>query len=85
MYRLFDASGVLLYVGCTTVDLAKRLSAHHCQTLPWWSNVARTEQTQYERHEDALLAERRAIWHERPAGAQLDTQQGREHQARTME
>lgn len=41
LYRLFDAGGVLLYVGIT-LDPARRFKEHR-KVQPWWSQVARRE------------------------------------------
>lgn len=38
IYRIYDASGVLLYLGCT-VNVEQRLKAH--RRKPWWPQVAR--------------------------------------------
>lgn len=66
LYRVFDASGALLYIGCT-VDIKRRLKEHRKRSrLNWWPATARVDQTFYERHEDALREERRAIAREQP-------------------
>jgi predicted GIY-YIG superfamily endonuclease len=41
VYRLFDAAGALLYVGCTH-DPKKRLRSH-ARKQPWWPEVARVD------------------------------------------
>lgn len=64
VYRAFDASGRLLYVGCT-VDLAAR-SAEHSKTAPWWLFHDRIVAVGYADHQEALAAEEAAIAAEHP-------------------
>lgn len=66
LYRFYDRTGVLLYVGIT-VDFETRMAAHS-KDKAWWSQVDR-KATHVEYHDcrrDALDAERDAIRAERP-------------------
>lgn len=63
VYRLFDASGQLLYVGVTE-NVRQRWIAHGAK--PWWPLVARHLLAPYESRDEALAEELRAIRAERP-------------------
>jgi predicted GIY-YIG superfamily endonuclease len=64
LYRLFDASGVLLYVGISG-RWATRL-AQHAARQGWWDEVAKVTREPFESREDALAAEAAAIKREHP-------------------
>lgn len=64
LYRIFDTSGVLLYVGITT-DLARRLAAHKSDAR-WRGQIARVSTESFPTAALAALAEIRAILLERP-------------------
>lgn len=64
LYRFFDASDVLLYVGIT-VDLGARFKKHGGDK-PWWGNVDRIGIDHFATRKEALDAERKAIKEERP-------------------
>lgn len=64
LYRFYDATGDLLYVGIT-VDPGKRLT-RHSGDKPWWNEVARVELEQHPTRSAVLAAERLAIANERP-------------------
>jgi hypothetical protein len=59
VYRLFDADGRLLYVGCTG-NLSQRLH-HHRLYRPWWSEVSLTMVEHFDTKAEALATEREAI------------------------
>jgi predicted GIY-YIG superfamily endonuclease len=64
LYRLFDASGVLLYVGITR-NIPVRFARHEAEK-DWWPQVARKMATLYGSREDAEKAESAAIDTEAP-------------------
>jgi predicted GIY-YIG superfamily endonuclease len=66
LYRFFDRTGVLLYVGIT-VDFAVRM-ATHAKEKDWWPQVERsaTRVEYYDSRRAALDAERDAIKNEKP-------------------
>lgn len=64
VYRLFDETDRLLYVGITC-DLALRL-ADHKLCKPWWSVVVRVEVEMFSSRAEALAEERDAIATEVP-------------------
>lgn len=65
IYRLFDRSGTLLYVGVSSHP--KRRFVDHRRTQPWWGEVCRREVGPwYPTREDAAEAERMAIRAENP-------------------
>lgn len=64
LYRLYDATGRLLYVGITHDPKARwRL---HAVDKPWWHEVARKEVTWFETRTEAGIEELRAIETEGP-------------------
>lgn len=63
VYRCYDQSGVLLYVGYTS-QLGIRMQAH--RRSPWWPRVANVTRQQCETVTAAMAAERLAIQQERP-------------------
>lgn len=64
LYRFYDASDVLLYVGITA-DLPTRISTHR-KEKPWWTRVAHISVEQFETRTEALNAEATAIREEKP-------------------
>jgi predicted GIY-YIG superfamily endonuclease len=64
LYRFFDASDVLLYVGIT-VDIGPRFKKHGSDK-PWWGSVDRIEIEHFATRGDASAAERKAIKEEHP-------------------
>lgn len=65
VYRLFDESGRLLYVGMTYDPRSRRLA--HKSDKPWWDEVASWRLTIYPNRAHALRVEARAILTEDPA------------------
>jgi hypothetical protein len=63
LYRLYDRSGVLLYVGITQ-DWSTRAKQHGSKS--WWADVARVSLEEFPGREEAATAELRAIASERP-------------------
>lgn len=64
VYRLYDAAGVLLYIGAT-VNLRQRFMFHR-KDKPWWPDVAGKRLDVYDRAAEAKEAERCAILSEDP-------------------
>lgn len=64
LYRHFDASGELLYVGIS-LSAVQRL-AQHRQTAQWFDRIARIDIEWHDSREQALAAEIQAIMHEQP-------------------
>jgi len=64
VYRLYDAEGSLLYVGCT-VDPWTRLKAHR-RRQPWWDEVVDAEVIWFLSVELAADVEQQAIFTESP-------------------
>lgn len=68
VYRVYDAEGRLLYVGCTK-DPVTRLRSHFGQArtpTPWWRLSANYSIEAFNSHKAALAAEARAIVAEHP-------------------
>lgn len=65
VYRVFDAYGSLLYVGCTT-NLSQRMS-HHAARSDWYCKTDRITTEWFDERRDALREEARAIFTESPA------------------
>lgn len=64
LYRVFDSSGELLYVGAS-INVAARLGRHaHLQT--WWGDVARIDLEHFPTRAELLSAESAAIQIEGP-------------------
>ena len=63
LYRFFDQSGALLYVGLTA-NPGARLNEHRGQ--PWWSEVANVTLETFPSRETVTEAERTAIGSEKP-------------------
>lgn len=64
LYRAFDSSGQLLYVGISG-HTATRFSQHRAEKS-WWSDVAEIKTERFPNRLDAALAERDAIRYEAP-------------------
>lgn len=64
LYRFYDRSGRLLYIGIT-MDLGGRWGAHN-RDKPWWREVASATVEHYPSREAVLAAEKAAIKAERP-------------------
>lgn len=64
LYRFFDQTGALLYVGITN-NPGRRWSQHQGDK-PWWHDVARIEMEPHPDRPTVLAAERAAIAAERP-------------------
>lgn len=65
LYRAYDESGALLYLG-VTADFNKRQQQHR-HTSPWFADAVRWDVRPTSPHwGEALTAERRAIVAERP-------------------
>lgn len=64
LYRLFDESDVLLYVGIA-VDPGRRFVRHR-EDKAWWGEVANIALAVYPSRSEALAAEREAIKTEKP-------------------
>ena len=64
VYRYFDSSGRLLYVG-VSLSAAHRAASHRADKW-WWRDVARIEVSHFSWRQDALTEERRAIIFEQP-------------------
>lgn len=64
LYRHFDADGVLLYVGISLSAVARL--AQHRDNAHWYRAIARVDIEWLPTREDAIFAERRAIFRERP-------------------
>ena len=73
LYRFYDASGQLLYVGIS-LHAAQRASEHR-KDKAWWSDVARMEVQHLPTRGAALVAERTAIVNERPLHNVVHNQQ----------
>ena len=66
LYRLFDASGRLLYVGITSRNPIDRLRAHS-RTRWWWEQAVSVRLEHFHSREEAQAAESAAIKDEHPA------------------
>ena len=64
LYRCFDKSGALLYIG-VTINHNKRFSQHE-QKQPWWRDVDKITLVPYPERHLAMDAERAAIDAENP-------------------
>lgn len=65
LYRMFDESNALLYVG-VTANFGQRMRRHQAEK-PWWPFAVTIKLEHFETREAALNAERNAILHEKPA------------------
>jgi DNA-directed RNA polymerase specialized sigma24 family protein len=68
VYRLYDAEGVLLYIG-SAYDPKGRAKAHRAK--PWWPLVARREDEWHPSREAAYVAETEAIRAVHPQGNKI--------------
>lgn len=64
VYRMRDAQGDLLYVGCST-QLPGRLQTH-AREKGWWDDIARIDVEHFDSHAEAVAAEVLAIAAEQP-------------------
>lgn len=64
LYRFYDRTDTLLYVGIT-MDLPKRMGNHR-KEKPWWAAVDHITVEHFDNREDALAAEAEAIRTESP-------------------
>lgn len=64
LYRHYDATGALLYVGIT--DCLSGRDKQHAATSHWHCNVQNTTTIWYDTRSDAIAAEREAIRNESP-------------------
>lgn len=64
VYRFFDATGELLYVGLTNNTTTRW--DYHARRKPWWSDVARKTVTWYDDRPTAARVEAQAIRTESP-------------------
>lgn len=64
LYRMFDGTGRLLYVG-KTVNYFRRISDHSTEKS-WWRKVVKTTFEHFNTHNDLLTAEYQAIRSEKP-------------------
>jgi len=64
VYRLYDADGGLLYIGCSS-HFPQRWY-QHSKDKSWWPQVAVREITWYGSYEEAVTVERAAILDENP-------------------
>ncbi|MCW2228064.1 GIY-YIG nuclease family protein [Bradyrhizobium elkanii] len=74
VYRHFDSSGNLLYVGLSSNRRA-RYSTHKYRS-PWFSQIARWTFEEFASREAAMAAEREAIESERPLHNKTSMQPG---------
>ncbi|MFF7585865.1 hypothetical protein ACFZCK_00040 [Kitasatospora purpeofusca] len=80
LYRLFDAVGVLLYVGITA-DLGRRFTKHRNEK-PWWRDVAEKKIEWLNSRPEAEAAEAFAIVAEYPVHNKNGSDEERRHQYR---
>ena len=64
VYRLYDAEGDLLYIGCTVSPRQRRHG--HMQSSPWFKDVDTFRLTIYPNRPHAMRVEREAIYTEDP-------------------
>jgi hypothetical protein len=64
LYRFYDASGVLLYVGITAMGVSRW--AAHAKDKPWWTEVATVRVEHMDSLPELLAAELVAIRSEQP-------------------
>jgi len=65
LYRLYDSSGALLYVGITS-NIARRWKEHRTEHREWWPQVTERRVTWFLERLHAWYAEREAVRVERP-------------------
>lgn len=66
LYRHYDRSGRLLYVGSSDVRKCESRQGDHAKGARWWPYVARIEREEHPSRRAAYLAEFAAIKAERP-------------------
>ena len=64
LYRFYDVSGALLYVGITAKPI--RRFRDHQKTKDWWLEVSRIDVENFSSRIELIYGERRAIVHEKP-------------------
>jgi predicted DNA-binding transcriptional regulator AlpA/predicted GIY-YIG superfamily endonuclease len=64
LYRMYDASGTLLYVGISNRPLDRK--GQHKSHQPWWTEIVSMTLEHYPTRQEALTAETRAIVGECP-------------------
>jgi hypothetical protein len=64
LYRFYDASGALLYVGITAKPI--RRFRDHQKTKDWWIEVSNIRVENFSSRIELIYGERRAIVHEKP-------------------
>jgi predicted GIY-YIG superfamily endonuclease len=64
LYRFYDASGALLYVGITAKPI--RRFRDHQKTKDWWTEVSSIRVENFSSRLELIYGERRAIVHEKP-------------------
>lgn len=64
LYRFYDESGQLLYVGMT-IDPSSRFRSHRYDKA-WWDQIAKITLQKYDRSDELARAELHAIRVERP-------------------
>lgn len=65
LYRFFDASGQLLYVG-KTISIPSLRFKNHAHEKAWWRGVAEIKLQPYPTHDALVAAEKDAIRNEHP-------------------
>jgi diadenosine tetraphosphatase ApaH/serine/threonine PP2A family protein phosphatase len=65
VYRLYDRTGALLYVGCSSDPTGRRWERHLATKL-WFDQVARITCDWFDNWSPAILAEGVAIFEEQP-------------------
>lgn len=81
VYRLYDDSGGLLYIGCAD-DPEVRFEQHLSKS--WWRSVSRTSLEWYDTRTEALAAEAAAIADEAPEWNVVHNKKGRERLRRQL-
>lgn len=67
VYRIYDASGHLLYVGCSW-NAFSRVPQHKCDYQPWWPDAATVDIDTFADFTTARMVEAQAIASESPIG-----------------
>ena len=66
VYRLYDSSGTLLYIGASNHPPTRYGEHSRSRLKPWWPEVARKDETWYDERTDAQEAEAEAVRTESP-------------------
>lgn len=74
LYRFYDSSDRLLYVGISFHAAAR--ASDHKRDKAWWPEVAYMKVEHLPTRREALTAERKAIWTERPVHNVANAQDG---------